>query len=306
MTKDTTETVGEAAVDAAEPTEEELFDQMVAAKHAKPEDDQEPAPELEPEPETSSADAPESMDAEAPEENTDAKSDDPEALQKQNDKLKQQVKSEKGRARSLNMKHERLLAELREANARLETLQAAGVDKATQDKLNSARADYGDVLEPVLARQDQQDQANRRLAQIEKEKVAKLQSAREAHVREQEAVFLNEHPDAQAFMSEHKQAFLAWVDDQPREDRDRFELNRQAMVDGEAAALLLSNFKASIAPQPENRPAQNTSSKRQRQIAGAQSVRAASSQIVAADAEPTDENALFDYYVKKRRKRLGR
>lgn len=252
-------------------------------------------------------------DAEAPasepegtNEDGDTDHDDPDALREQIDKLTQQVKSEKGRARGLNMKYERLQSELRAAKAERDALREADSDDATKEKLSKAREEYGDVLDPVLERMDRSDAANRRLAGVREERVNTLSRESDEFLQEQFSTFNTEHPNGVEFLKKNHEAFKAWVEDQPKADRDIYEENKVNMVDGHAAALLLSKFKAHKAAASDggSRPASNQSNsrRRERQLAGATSVRAPSSQVITSDNIPSDDDpeALFNYYANKK------
>lgn len=232
-------------------------------------------------------------------------SDDPEKLKQQIEKLTQQFNSEKGRARGLNMKYERLQSQLRAAKAQVEALRFAETDDATRKQLQKAREEYGDVLNPVLSRQDKMDESNRRLTKAAEENVKTISAEYSELAKEQLDVFLQEHPKGVDFLRENHEQFKAWVEDQPKQYRDIYNANRQQIVDGASSALLLSQFKAHIAAANStgSRPASTQStSRRQRQLAGAQSVRAASSQVVTSDNVPSgdDPEALWKYWARKK------
>lgn len=232
--------------------------------------------------------------------------DDPDALREQIDKLTQQVKSEKGRARGLNMKYERLQSDLRAAKTELDALRGAEADDATREKLSKAREEYGDVLDPVLERMDRSDAANRRLAEVRQERVNSLSKENDEYLQEQFATFTTEHPNGVEFLRQNHAEFKAWVEDQPAADRQIYERNREHIIDGDGAALLLSKFKAHRAAASDggSRPASNPSNsrRRERQLAGASSVRASSSQVITSDNIPSDDDpeALFQYYANKK------
>lgn len=232
--------------------------------------------------------------------------DDPDALREQIEKLTQQVKSEKGRARGLNMKYERLQSELRAAKAERDALRDAESDDATREKLSKAREEYGDVLNPVLERMERSDAANRRLAEVRDERVNTLSKENDDYLQEQFDTFRAEHPNGVEFLRKNHDEFKAWVDDQPAADREIYERNRKHIIDGDGAALLLSKFKAHKAAASDggSRPAstQSNSRRRERQLAGATSVRAPSSQVITSDNTPSDDDpeALFNYFANKK------
>lgn len=291
-----------------EMTDEAIWKEMTGLKPgAKPDaDPEEPGPDDVPEDESETGEDPEPK--EGAKDDADTDHDDPESLRAQIEKLTQQVRSEKGRARGLNMKYERLQSDLREAKSELEALRSAEVDDSIKEKLTKAREEYGDVLDPVLERMDRRDEADRRLAAARQGRVDALSREQGEFLQEQFRTFQSEHPTGVEYLQKNHAEFSAWVQDQPKSDRDIFEQNRQHIVDGEAAALLLSKFKAhkAAAGRGENRPDQTPSnaSRRQRQLAGARSVRANSSQVVTSDNTPSEDDpeALFNHFVSKKRR----
>ena len=245
------------------------------------------APEPEPEPEPKAED-------------TDSET--PDKLREQIEKLTHQVNSERGRSRGLNRKYERTQSELREAKAELAALRSPDEDESEKEQLAKAREEYGDVLDPVLKKMDRADEANRRLAKVQEDRVKSLTQEASDLAREEADIFRSEHPKGFEYLKEHHAELRAWVDDQPKADRDAFRRNERTITDGAEAALLLSKFMAhKAAPTPENRPDPKTTSRRRRQLAGARTVRSSGSTPVTADAMPPDDDpeAIWNHITRK-------
>lgn len=304
MTKDLEqdESVQDSAVEAEAPeqTDEEIWNEINDDKSGDGHDEGVEEDPIEEEAEPAEAEEAEPDTDSTEDKDEDADSDDPEKLREQIERLSQQIKSEKGRARSLNMRHEKIQSELKAARSQLEAIKAAELDRPTSEKIRKAREEYGDVLGPVLDRLDKTDAANRRLAEVHQEQERRLRNEQAQYLGEQLNVFKQEHPNGVEFLQKNADHLREWVKDQPFEDRQVYEQNRRAIVDGEAAALLVSKYKASIAPKPDSRPAPTTTSRRQRQIAGAQSVRSSGSQVVTSDGVPSDDDpeALWKYWTR--------
>lgn len=296
------DSVQDSAVEAETPeqTDEDIWNEINSAPKDDGSDDADDDDPIEQaEPKRDADPEPEGSDDEGKE----ASSEDPDKLREQIERLTQQRDSEKGRARGLNMKYERIQSELRAAKAELDALKSAETDDATRKQLSKAREEYGDVLGPVLSRMEKSDEANRRMAQVQSERVKSIEAERRALAQEELGTFVTEHPDGIEFLQKNGDDFRAWVEDQPAADREIYNRNRQTIVDGAASALLLSKFRQHIAAQSGHRPANQSASRRQRQLAGAQSVRAASTKVVTSDNVPSgdDPEALWKYWTSKGR-----
>lgn len=293
----------------AEPTEQELWNEMTGnaptEEPAEAAADEPDAPEVEaPSDEPPAKEEPQAAapvdDAETEAEpDKEASSDDQEDLQAQNKRLEQQFKSERGRVSSLTRRNQDIQAELSALKAENEALKAAQGSDETRQKLQQARGDFGDIVGPVIDRMDAQAAADARRMEIQQNRINNLERQAESHAQEQQDAFLKEHPDGFKSISDNAAAFYRWVDDQPKAERDIFEQNRQKIVDGAAAAYLVSKFKLHLAPpqEPEPRPADPTTDpRRQRQLRGAQTVKSQGSPVTAAGRLPDDADgqALWD------------
>lgn len=304
LKKDDSKTAAPATA-GAEMSDEELWREMTGASEVEETD----GVVDEPDPSDSAGDDPDEPStpsgADGVKDDGDTDHDDPDKLREQIERLTQQVKSEKGRARGLNMKQERLQSDIRSLQAEIKALREAEADDATKEKISKAREEYGDVLDPVLESMERSDAATRRMADLRQERVDTLSRENEDFLKEQFDTFRAEHPTGVDFLQKHHEEFRNWVEDQPKTDREVYERNREAIVDGEAAALLLSKFKAHRAAsdggsRPETSP--KDARRRQRQLAGAQSVRSPGTQVITSDNRPSDNadgQAHWDYWTKR-------
>lgn len=292
------------AKESADAGSEEMTDEQIWAEITGKAMDEDPEPEPDDDPEDIEDNAEAEDASQKSEASDDAESETLESLQKQIEKLTQQRDSEKGRARGLNKKYEKLLSDYRAVTAQIEALRS-DPDPAEQESLDKAREEYGDVLDPVLKKISRSEEANRRLAEVQAERQKSLEQERDEFLREQFTAFQAEHPKGVEFLKKNSDKFLAWVNDQPAEDRRVYQENREHIVDGAAAALLVSKFKAHLAAAngQGNRPDPNAA-RRQRQMAGARSVRSPSSQVVTSDNTPSDDaghEQLFKFWANKKR-----
>jgi len=220
-------------------------------------------------------------------------------------RLAHALRSEQGRERARQRRASKLQRQLRAAD---DDPQPPEKDEAAlkeqAEKLAAAREEYGDVIGPVLdevadlradlGRRDDRDAQAMKQQRDEFEEI----------VAAEKAVFVKEHPDGFDTINEHRQVFEQWVDDQPRAMRDIYAENQQAIVDGTAASLLVGKFKDALldaegSPAPANEETEKLQNKRQRQLAGAQSIRNTKSQKSSSRpaADSDDLQAHWDDFA---------
>lgn len=172
----------------------------------------------------------------------------------------------------------------------------------TKEQIDQLREDYPDLAGPLLdAMQAQSDQ----IARLSKG-VGQYEEAQTAEFLGQQAKILtDEHPDYLDVAGDER--FEGWLDGQPQSVKQAFERNREYIVDGRDAALVIGRFKSDLGigakadPQPQG---QGTSqqqpteqdSKRQRQLAGNRD--AGRSGPAATTGIPKDDfDAAAEYYL---------
>ena len=288
-----------------EQTNEQIWNEIVAEKEGSQvaEEVEDLEAEDAPEPEAQSDEDPSDDDTAAsePDEGADApEAEDEKDEEDPADKIKRlehALNSEKGRTAALQRKIER-------------TRKNAGTgdnpSQAEDDRLKEVADEYSDILDPVMERVQelsQNFQSERDLRQQDDERELEEELAKQGDA------FLKEHPDGFNIITEHQDTFQAWVEDQPKAIRDQFEMNREEIVNGAGAALVVSHFKKSLAeastpdPEPDPNPeTQRLDKKRRRQISGARSTSARGPQSTpsdepAADAPSSDH---FAHFAKKK------
>jgi chromosome segregation ATPase len=283
-------------------TAEQLWDEIDSEDEGTPEDDLDDAASDGFEDDDSSEDQddhPEGNDAETP---------DLQALQEQNERLTQQLDSEKGRARGQQKRADRLQEKLDKLSK--SRTQTAEERQERERKLADATEQYGDVVGPLA--DEIKDLSGRldTLSELEQQDLEEAQTELDELVREEHERFMAEHPDGLAAIQRNQDAFREWIQDQPKMIRDAFETNRSKLIDGTAAALVVSRFKAALLeadggsePRTENR----LQNRRQRQLAGARDSRtggrqSASSEPLTGAGTPEDDWNYFERLDAKKRR----
>ena len=229
-------------------------------------------------------------------------------LREQYGKLEEENRRMKGRQPALDRKITSLTKELDRLKASQSKPETEEEKAARKQRIDAVQADYGDVTGPLLdelkrleGRQEDGNAANAaRVDAIE----AELDTAEQ----EQQALFQEYHSDGLKVVQENRDVFKQWIDDQPRALRDMYERNNGRLVDGLAAAQVVTKFKEALLEADErvNNPNENRlQGKRARQLAGAQNAKSASRNSVTGDpgADSQDDEALWKYWERKDRKR---
>lgn len=189
-----------------------------------------------------------------------------------------------------------------------------------RQRLEKVREEYGDVAEPIV------DEINSLREQMEKDREALTQREQHEHhlaqerykaiLDEQWSAFTAEHPDGLEAIQQNGDVFLEWIEDQPKELRDIFHANREEVVDGRGAALLVAEWKAAMAdaladdpsssqtPASGSEPPDRMQGRREQQLRGARSPRSTGRQRATGTPPPDsdDEGAWWDYWEERERR----
>jgi len=231
-----------------------------------------------------------------------------EALQAQNTRLLKALDSEKGRAAGGRREIVKLRSQI--ASAPDPKAQSDDSDdahlKERREKLEASREEYGDVIGPLA---EEITAINARLDEDKAQKATDLEQRKRRYndlVTAEVRVFEVEHKDGFDTIVKNREVFDAWIDDQPRALRDIYADNQQDIIDGTQAAYLVTLFKqalldASDDPAPANPDTERLQSRRQRQLAGARSLRTPGN--TPASSEPAqgsgDDQGHWDYWKRK-------
>lgn len=305
----------------ADKTDEQLWDDIERQeKDAGPADDHDEgkAPDFEaaagaddPEPQPSDDDDP--IPSEDDGEGDDGASPvgmDREALQAQNKRLQHSLDSEKGRS----AKGRRVIDDLNMQIAAAKASQRDNPDddhlKERREQVKAAREEYGEVIGPLT---DTITDLEARVAQLsahEEKELGRLEERHKALVDAELEVFKSEHPDGLDAINKHREVFDEWIEDQPKALRDIYAENQQFIVDGTQAALLVGLFKQALldadgGSTPANHETERLQHRRQRQLAGAHSIRSTNRQQASSRParDSDDAQAHWDYYARLDRER---
>lgn len=285
---DTTGKPPEAATDAApeaELTDEQIWKELAAEDSAsEPDpDDAAPAPE-EDGPDEAEDDAGEDRTPSEDDAKPDEQADDPWAaappeLLKEREKMEHTIRSLNGRVRALTKRHQEAL----KSPSKDETDALAATKKVLAEKAD----EYPDILGPVV---ETIERLETKIARFDE---ASAQD-RDALLQEEWSTFTSIHADGMKVVNENAQTFATWLKDQPQTIRDVIEANKDAIVDGQAAAEVVSLFKDHITaaqrpPAPEPNPSPDP--RRTSQLRGAQATSSRSTRVTSDPTigEMTDE-----------------
>ena len=192
----------------------------------------------------------------------------PPELLKQREKMEHTIRSLNGRVRALTKRH----MEARSSPSKDE----ADALAATRRTLEEKASEYPDILGPVVQTIDRLES-----------KIARFDEAteqdRQALVAEEWDNFTSVHSDGMKAIESNATAWSSWLASQPQEIRDVIVANKDAIVDGQAAADVVTRFKEHIAvalepPAPEPK---TTDPRRARQLRGAQETASRSPRVTA-------------------------
>lgn len=232
-----------------------------------------------------------------------------EEAQKRASELEHRLRSDDGRVSSLQRKINRLQEDLKsrepEKGNRNETATEA------LGRLKSEYPELADMLNPVLdsVRGDVtalSDAEKKRLETTRRdlqESQSELANIATSNAREVETT----HPGYEQFLADNREAFVAWVDDQPRAIREAAYANAEYVANPAAAIEVINRFKAHINPpaedtgkQPDNDAGTQTqplNDRRKRQLdASASPQRSARRPATSGVPDTEDEQAIWDAY----------
>lgn len=271
-------------------SEEQLWKEIAASEKSRDDDDEPIHRDVDDPPEEiEKADTDPNPDASSEESETTGNeaeaTPDPDQLQAQIDRLQHQLSSEKGRVRGTQQRAQRLQAEL-EAARKAQSSSADESRAERRKKIEETASQYDDfapLVEEVSELRTERDAAL-------EARVKDLEAQQAEFLEEQNSLFLAEHPDGYDVLTNNWQTFEKWIEKQSPEDRQIFETNRAAIVDGSSAALLIGRFKHSLATAEQGAgPDQaRLDARRQRQLAGGTSLRSPASQSATSRPSPND------------------
>lgn len=308
------------ALEDAGKTDEELWGDLEKAENGKPAHEPDAAADFETPPDDGEDDGtPEDEPADA---GTDTGTPDIwagaspeqrhafEEAQKRASEAEHRLRSDDGRVSSLQKKINRLTEDLQsrkpDANGRQR-------NETATEALGRLKTDYPEIaelLDPVLAsvRGDVtalSDAETKRIQTAQRdldESRTELASIANNNARTVEQA----HPGYERFLVENQQAFVAWVEDQPRAIREAAYANAQFVADPSAAIDVINRFKAHINPpaqmpdtdrknaDPQNNPLND---RRRRQLdASASPQRSARRPAVSGVPEDGDPQAIWDAF----------
>lgn len=203
----------------------------------------------------------------------------PPELLKQREKMEHTIRSLNGRVRALTKRH----MEARTSPSKDDADALAATKKVLAEKAS----EYPDILGPVVETIDRLES-----------KIARFDEAseqdRQALAEEEWGTFTSVHSDGFKAIESNADAWSSWLADQPKEIKDVIEANKDAIVDGQAAADVVTRFKqhlqaAQEPPAPETRPTPDP--RRARQLRGAHETTSRSPRVTndPSIGEMTDE-----------------
>jgi hypothetical protein len=230
--------------------------------------------------------------------------DDPEHLRAQVERLQHALNSEKGRTAASRREIDTLKAQIAEAEKSASRSQRdENLLKERREQLNRAREEYGDVVGPLA---DTIADLEARMDDLSAREQRELSAMREQHntlLAAEEGKFIEEHPDGFDTIIANREAFDAWIEDQPKRLRDIYAENAAAIVDGTGASYLVGLFKQALhdaggghAPASDN-SSSRLQSRRQRQLDGARAARGGTQRSSSTPSRDSgDAEAHWDYF----------
>jgi hypothetical protein len=121
-----------------------------------------------------------------------------------------------------------------------------GEGKSREDRIKAMREEYPDLAAPLL---DEMDRLRQEMSGYSSRAVADEKARFDAHLDQQEALLLEEHPDWQTATATPEWA--KWLREQPPYVQQGIARNGSGIVDATEAADILTRFKAATnAPDP--------------------------------------------------------
>lgn len=224
-----------------------------------------------------------------------------EELAKKHEDLDHRMKSDDGRVAALSRQIDDLRAQLTKPPADEADGKDDGDKPSVQEALKELGEDYPEVAEVLERISGDLDAKVSRLSAAEESRHKAAQDQMAAHVEIEGNKVEEAHPGYVAFVKENVDAYLAWVDDQPKRIRDAAAANDGAIVDAAAAIEVIDGFKKHLGIEPAKAPANDPepdpklNDKRQRQLNGSASPRKPGGKaVVSGIPEDGDEEAIWN------------
>jgi len=305
-TPETTIDDSAAADTSEEKTEAQLWNEALEARSSgstsqdsEPEDASAPADEIAQEP---PEEGDEPNQGEAISEDPQGADDKPDGQRQEEDKAKRLAGIVSARDKQLNKKNQRI-RELEERVAKAEKVEP--VDVSSLDDLAETYPDLmGGVAKTIRDLKGQVDALTKQAGDV-----SELTAERSQETYDYEEHILTEKmPDWQKTVEKNREAFWAWVDDQPKADRDLAYSSQDKVVDGEGLHGVIERFKTHLTGEVQTEPGSSEpDSKRtnKRRLDGARSVPSKGSQAASTQPHPgeTDEVAIWNKTLADRIKR---
>lgn len=309
------ETISDDSEDTSEDrTEAQIWEEVQSARSSG-------SASQESEPEDASVDEDE-IATEPPEEGKDPKpeeaisedpqgaDDEPDEQRQEEDKAKRLAGIVSARDRQINQQTRRI-RELEDKIASFASKKAKPDEEDSISSLDDLKETYPDIVGPLAEKIRKQDEQLRALTE-QFGSVAELTAERSRETYNREAALLAEKmPDWQQTVEKNRSAFWAWVEDQPRADRELAYSSQEHVVDGEGLHNLLSRFKTHLTGEVHPEPGSSEpESKRtqKRRLDGARTVPTRGSQAATTRprADESDEVALWNKITAEKERARGR
>lgn len=227
-----------------------------------------------------------------------------ESLKAENQKLDHRVKTEAGRVAA----SQRRIAELRKM---IETPASEARDEDPAEKLSALAEDYPEVAGPLT---EALSIIKGQVSELKNVELTRREAAKqelEEIVSAEEAAVSAAHPGWDDLLKQNGEAFMGWIDDQPRALREAFIRNQNTITDGQAAIAVIEAFKRHLnPPQQAHEGSQGATqqpppdTRRQRQLAAsAAPSRTSRAPVRSGIPENADEQAIWDAMEEEERRR---
>lgn len=183
-----------------------------------------------------------------------------ESLKAENERLAHRVSSEVGRVAA----SQRRIAELQKLTSA--PAQQGRADTSTE-KMRALAEDYPEVAGPVTEALDEMRGHVKKLTDNEQSRVDAAKLELDGIIAAEAQTVEEAHPGWATYLDANAPAFTKWADDQPRAVRESIIRNSANIVDSQAAADVISSFKAHMNPQVPPAPPTPADTRRQRQLA---------------------------------------